>query len=292
MPEHDPPALFLIGHGTRSATGVEQFFEFVDAVRAARPGFVVGSGLIEFVSPDLDTGIDLLVEQGIHRLVAVPLVLLGAGHMKDDGPAALLRARIRHPQFESTYARDLGVHPLVLAAAEDRIREAGGADLNSDAVVVVSRGSSDPDANGDLAKVARLLADRRGLGLGLEGPARASGLGLVEPAFVSLAPPDLATALERCYLLGARRITVAPYFLFTGILPERITNQAREFADAHPDARVEVAGVLRHDPRIVELVWERYDEARAGNAVMNCDGCLYRAPLPGYEDRVGAPPFG
>ena len=34
----------------------------------------------------------------------------------------------------------------------------------SDAVVIVGRGSTDPDANADLAKAARLLADGRGLG--------------------------------------------------------------------------------------------------------------------------------
>ena len=117
---------------------------------------------------------------------SVPLVLLGAGHMKNDGPAALERGRRRHPGVRFEYGRALGVHPLVLTLAEERIRAAVGADDPGElAVVLVGRGSSDPDANADLYKVGRLLQDSR-------------GLGFVEPAFVSLAPPSVPEALERC----------------------------------------------------------------------------------------------
>jgi sirohydrochlorin cobaltochelatase len=52
---------------------------------------------------------------------------------------------------------------------------------------------------------------------------------------------------------------------------------------------VTISPELGADPRIVDLVIERYDEARRGEARMNCDLCIYRAPLPGYESRVGAP---
>jgi sirohydrochlorin ferrochelatase len=279
--------MLLIGHGSRSAAGVAQFRAFADAVAEARPATAVSAGLIELAEPTLDEALDVLVAQGVETVVAVPLVLLGAGHLKDDGPAALTRGRARHRCLVSHYARDLGVHPAVLGVGEDRARAAGGDE--SDAVVVVGRGSTDPDANADLAKVARLLADRRGLGTGGD-PGRE--LGLVEPAFVSLALPSLPEALERCHRLGARRITVLPWFLFTGVLPERLREQAARFTGEHPGTRVDVAEELGADPRIVALVWDRFDEALAGGARMNCDGCLYRAPLPGYEDRVGAPPFG
>ena len=194
-------ALFLIGHGTRSDAGYEQFTAFVDQVRRTRPGALVGSGLIELAEPDIDSGVEALVARGAKKVIAVPLVLLAAGHMKNDGPEALRRARLRHPEVGFSYARDLGVHPFTLEVAEERAREAGGDE--ADAVVLVGRGSSDPDANSDLAKVSRLLADRRGLGTA--GDASRS-LGIVEPAFISLAPPDVATALDRCLMLGATEI--------------------------------------------------------------------------------------
>ena len=47
-------------------------------------------------------------------MVIVPLVLLAAGHLKNDGPAALTRARARHPGVAFRMGRDLGIDPAVL----------------------------------------------------------------------------------------------------------------------------------------------------------------------------------
>ncbi len=160
------PALLLIGHGSRSAAGVEEYWQFSDVLRGEANGLEIGCGFIELAEPDLDTAIDALVSRGATSIGAVPLVLLGAGHMKNDGPAALERGRRRHQGVRFEYGRALGIHPLVLALAEDRIRAAVGADDPGElAVVLVGRGSSDPDANADLYKVGRLLQDSRGLGL-------------------------------------------------------------------------------------------------------------------------------
>jgi cobalt/nickel transport system ATP-binding protein len=273
------PALFVIGHGTRSRGGVEELVEFLAVVRAQAPNLRVGGGFIEFAEPDLDTGIDELVADGgaDAGVVAVPLVLLGAGHLKNDGPAALARARRRHPHVPMAYGRALGVHPTVLALAEARARAAmATAGGDEHAVVLVGRGSTDPDANSDLHKACRLLWDSR-------------GLGLVEPAFVSLAWPSVPEALERCRRLGAARISVVPYFLFAGLLVDRIAEQSRTWAADHGDISVRVARHFGPDPSLAPLVLERYDEARHGDARMNCDACAYRVALPGYESRVGTP---
>jgi cobalt/nickel transport system ATP-binding protein len=271
------PALLLVGHGSRSAKGVAAYWEFASVLRSLAPSLDVGCGFIELASPDLDTAIDRLVEEGATSVVAVPLVLLGAGHLKNDGPAALARGRLRHPQVDFAYGRDLGIHPAPLAVAEQRIKEAT-TDWPADAtaVVLVSRGSTDPDANADLYKVGRLLWDGR-------------GFELVEPGFVSLAEPSVASALQRCLKLGAKRIAVVPYFLFTGILVDRIHEQARAWADEHPQIEVRVGPELGTDPRLAQLVLDRYDEAVEGTVLMNCDFCAYRVPLPGYEARVGTP---
>lgn len=269
----DSPALLIVGHGSRSAAGVAEYWDLARVVTETAPELDVGCGFIELAAPDLDTAVDRLVARGARSVVAVPLVLLGAGHMKDDGPAALHRGRHRHPGVQFAYGRHLGLHPFVLAVAEDRIRTAvGDGDTAETAVVVVGRGSSDPDANADLYKVARLLWDSR-------------GLAMVEPAFVSLAQPSVPAALERCRLLGATRIVVVPYFLFTGILVDRIATQVGDWAAAHRGVDTRPGPHLGADARIARLVVDRYHEARAGEARMNCDLCVYRHPLPGYEHR-------
>lgn len=271
------PALLLIGHGSRSQAGVDEYWEFADALRAEAPGTDVGCGFIELSEPDLDTAIDRLVAAGAAAIAGVPLVLLGAGHAKNDGPAALARGRLRHPDVSFHYARHLGIHPSVLTVAEDRIREAIGAgDPAGTTVVVVSRGSTDPDANADLYKVGRLLQDSR-------------GLGGVEPAFVSLARPSVREALDRCRDLGSRAVVVAPYFLFTGVLVDRIADETRAWAVEHPEVDVRVAAHLGADRRLARLTLERFHEAFEGSPAMNCDCCVYRTVLPGYDHKLGAP---
>src|SRR4051812_33115941 len=261
----------VVGHGTRDADGLEEFWTLAGHVREAAGELPVGFGFIELAEPAVDTGIDELVSRGSTEVVSVPLVLLAAGHLKNDGPAALTRARSRHPDVSFRMGRDLGIDPVVLEIIEERARAAGG-----DAVVLVGRGSSDPDATSDLYKVARLLSDNR-------------GLGMVEPAFAGVAKPSVAEALERCRRLGATRVAVVPFFLFTGVLVPRIYNEASEYAASHPELEVVAAAHLGPDRRLARLVLERYREALTGDVRMNCDLCTYRVRLPGYEDKVGTP---
>jgi sirohydrochlorin cobaltochelatase len=218
-----------------------------------------------------------LVAGGASRFAAVPLVLVSAGHAKGDIPAALAREEQRHPGTSYAYGRPLGPHPGLLAVLDRRLEEQVTLAERADTtVLLVGRGSTDPDANAEVCKVARLLWEGRGY----------AG---VETAFVSLAAPDVPSGLDRCARLGARRVVVLPYFLFTGILPERVRQQAEGWAAAHPEVEVRQADVIGPEPELAELVMERYRETLKGDLRMNCDTCMYRIKLPGFEERVGSP---
>ncbi|MGA5703614.1 sirohydrochlorin chelatase [Peterkaempfera bronchialis] len=277
MTSPQPPALLLVGHGTRDDGGAEAFRSFVDGLRDRLPGVPVGGGFIELSPPPLADAVAELVAAGATRFAAVPLVLVSAGHAKGDIPAALVREKERHPGTSYAYGRPLGPHPALLTVLERRLDEVlDPADRAETTVLLVGRGSTDPDANSEVHKAARLLWEGRGL----------AG---VETAFVSLADPDVPAGLERCRLLGARRIVVLPYFLFTGILPDRVDRQAADWAADHPDVEVRRAGVMGATEELADLVLERYREALGGDVRMNCDTCVYRVAMPGFEDKVGAP---
>ncbi|MBQ1000828.1 sirohydrochlorin chelatase [Streptomyces nigra] len=273
-----PPALLIAGHGTRDEAGAEAFRAFVRELGDRHPELPVAGGFIELSPPPLGDAVTGLVERGVRRFAAVPLMLVSAGHAKGDIPAALAREKERHPGITYTYGRPLGPHPSLLRVLERRLDEAlGTADGREDVtVLLVGRGSTDPDANAEVHKAARLLWEGRGY----------AG---VETAFVSLAAPDVPGGLDRCARLGARRIVVLPYFLFTGILPDRVRRQTEEWAAAHPDVEVRSADVIGPEPELLDLVWERYEEAVRGDLRMNCDSCVYRIALPGFEDKVGLP---
>lgn len=278
-----PPALLIAGHGTRDDAGAEAFRSFVRELGRRHPELPVAGGFIELSPPPLGEAVTDLVERGVRRFAAVPLMLVSAGHAKGDIPAALAREKERHPGISYSYGRPLGPHPALLSVLERRLEEALGApgartpgDRAEVTVLLVGRGSTDPDANAEVYKAARLLWEGRGY----------AG---VETAFVSLAAPDVPSGLDRCVRLGARRIVVLPYFLFTGILPDRVRSQTEGWGAAHPEVEVRCADVIGPEPELVDLVMERYREAVAGDVRMNCDSCVYRIALPGFEDKVGLP---
>ena len=309
------PPLLLAAHGTRDQAGVEAFHALAARVGelAAAEGTRVAGGFIELSPPPLREAVASLADAalagtalagtavadaaladaaladaavagtavagaalaGAGRVVAVPMMLSAAGHAKGDVPAALARERARHPGLSFTYGRPLGPHPALLELLAARI--AAVADPAAPpAVLLVGRGSSDPDANADVVKTTRLLWEGR-------------GYPLAETAFVSLTGPSVAEGLERCRLLGARQIVVARYFLFPGVLPDRVADQAAGFAAAHPELDVRCADVLGDCDEVAALVYERYHEALAGDIRMNCDMCVYRIAMPGFEGRVGQP---
>lgn len=268
------PALLVVGHGTKSATGVSQFMAHVDRLRSIAKVDVVG-GFIELSSPPLADTVAELVAAGHRHIVAVPLVLVAAGHSKGDIPAALKRETLRHPGLAFDYGRPLSGHPTILNLLTGRLDAVLGTTERSDtAVLLVGRGTTDPDANADVARVARLFWEGR-------------GLQMVEPAFISLAEPSVIQGLDRCRALGARRIVVLPYFLFSGVLPDRVVEQALGWGKENKEIELRFADLIGDCLPLAELVLERYTETLAGQVRVNCDTCLYRVTLPGFESRVG-----
>jgi sirohydrochlorin cobaltochelatase len=270
-----PEPLLLVGHGTVDTAGVAEFVAFIRRLRGrlAGDGVDADGGFIELSQPTVHEAWTALAERGHRRMAAVPLVLVAAGHAKGDIPAALQREVLRHPGSGFVMGRPLGPHPVLQDLLAARIAAVSTEDT---AVLLVGRGSTDPDANAEVCKVARLLQEGR-------------GYDFVEPAFVSLARPDVPAGLARCRALGARRVVVSPYFLFDGVLPRRVVAQAAAFGRAHPDVEVRTAAHLGDTDELAGLVAERYREALRGDIRMNCDTCAYRVLLPGFEDKLGAP---
>jgi sirohydrochlorin cobaltochelatase len=279
------PPLLLVGHGTRSAHGAAEFGRLIERVRDRSRGRIpaVDGGCIELSEPPIAEVVNRMIlargagASGAWEVAAIPLVLTAAGHGKGDIPAALAREQVRHPGLLYRYGRPLGPHPALQNALEARIDAAlDGAPRRGTHVVLVGRGSTDPDGNAEVAKVARLLWEGR-------------GYDEVEFSFVSLAEPSVPAALERSRKLGARRLVVAPYFLFPGVLPGRIAAQSRQFAAEHAELDLRTADLIGDCDELADLVLERYEEAVRGDIRMNCDTCAYRIAMPGFTDKVGRP---
>jgi sirohydrochlorin cobaltochelatase len=271
------PALLIVGHGSRDPRGAREFHELVALARECNPSLSVEGGFIELSRPPISECVNRLAGGGARIIAAVPLMLLAAGHAKDDIPATLVREKMSHPEVGFEYGRALGIRPELLELMDEKISAVVPEEEKEEtAVLVVGRGSSDPDANSDLFKVSRLFYEGR-------------PYPMVETAYVSMTPPSVNEGLKRLKRLGAKKIAVFSYFLFTGVLEERIRNQSEEFTGKNPGLAISYAGYFGPHEKVVDLVMDRYREAVGGDIRMNCDVCVHRVALPGFEEKVGAP---
>ena len=264
--------LLLVGHGSRSEDGAAEMRAMAALVGAALPGVAVDVGFLEMSEPAAGSVLDGLASAGCHRVVVLPLVLLGAGHAKSDVPALVLEGRARHPGLHVHFGSPLGISRELVEVLGGAIAGAGGSGLP---LLLVARGTSDPDANGDAHKVTRLLGEW-------------TGAPFVHTAFTGVTGPRVAEGLEVFARLGYDRMAVAFWFLCTGVLVERARADIAAFSAA-TGVDVVDAGYLGPDPRLVPAIIERYGEAVRGVPAVNCDLCAYRAPWPGREGRLGQP---
>jgi sirohydrochlorin cobaltochelatase len=272
--------VMVCGHGSRDVDAVAEFERLVAGLALRLPHYVVESGFLEFARPILAEGLDRLRASGVERVLAVPGMLFAAGHVKNDVPSVLNAYAAAHG-LRIDFGRDLGIDPKLLAAARERIAAAldDRVPLEETLLAVIGRGTSDPDANGNVAKVARML---------WEG----MGFGWAEVGYSGVAMPRVDAALERASRLGFRRIVVFPYFLFTGVLVQRIYAQTDEVAARHPEIEFVKAGYLGDHPLVLDSFVERIEGIRDGDINMNCLLCKYRARVIGHEAAVGAPQEG
>lgn len=238
------PALLVIAHGSRDPRHAATVGALCARVAALRPDVRVEVGYLDFNAPSVPQVLERLDAEGVREVVALPLLLGRAFHAKSDIPAVLREAGARLPRLAVQHADVLGPSPLLVAALERRLREAGvrRADHGSTGVVLASAGSSDPEAIAVIAEIAREWR-------------RTTGWCAVRPAFASASLPRTADAVRELRAAGAERVAVAPYVIAPGRLPDRIVSGARE-------AGAEVlADVLGPAPELAHLLALRYTQA-------------------------------
>lgn len=294
--------VLLVGHGSRIQAGNDELLQFTSQLAARKPELKFETCFIELASPSIAGGIAKCVAEGATQIYIVPIILFAAGHSKLDIPLAIDEAKLKYPGIEFVYGRPLGVQERAVDIVLDRIREAeplsasvkhrneadslavsvnhsneaGAADLtlqearttsaaeDKDTIVLLmGRGGSDPDANSDFYKLGRLLWER-------------TSYKSVESCFIAIAKPSLPDGLERCVALGARKIIVVPYLLFSGVLMKQFAEMVSHFAAEHPEIEVQLGRQLGTHPLLVDMLTERIEETMEGQSFSNCDKCKYR----------------
>ncbi|ARS90329.1 CbiX/SirB N-terminal domain-containing protein [Natrarchaeobaculum aegyptiacum] len=272
----DEEAILLIGHGSRRERSNEQVRELAAGLES-RLGIPVDAAFLELAEPSIE---DALAELAavVSRVTAVHCSLFAASHVKNDVPIAIDRARTTH-DLEIDVGSHLGIHPAILDLLDDRaaaVEAQLGVDRATDdvAVVLCGRGSSDPDANGDVHKLARLLYEGR-------------AFDRVDAAFVGVTEPRLEDTLHGLAKHRPDAVVVLPYMLGDGVLTQRVRDWTAEFDADYPYVDALAGDPLGTDSRLLDVFADRWQEARSGSVEMSCDTCKYKVDLEGYEEDVG-----
>ncbi len=205
------PSLIAVAHGSRDPRSAATVAELVGRVRERHPCLDVRLAFLDLSSPRLGT-----VLAGVRSAVVVPLLLGRAFHAKVDVPGVVAEAVAARPRLDVSVTDVLGPDERLERAALHRLA-AAGADTDDPEVGVVlgAAGSAQAPANDAVATVAARWSRRY----------RWAG---VEPAFACAAAPTVPQAVARLRAAGARRIAVASWFLAPGMLPDKVSWQARE----------------------------------------------------------------
>jgi len=262
--------ILLVGHGSREKSGNEEIEAFADAWRKRRPDDRIDVCFIEFADVLLDEGLNNAAKDS-KCVIVVPLILGAAGHVKMEIPHHIAHAREHHPDVEFIMAKHLGAGSHVLKALKSELAKAmlalDAPDAKNTGVILLARGSSDKVANGEIAKMARWLFEE-------------THHEMVDLAFTGITFPKVESVAQRQVACGMKQIIILPYYLFTGVLIERIARQTERLQKQYPTVSFGLATYMGFDDAIYDVLDERVADAqgihRDEPKMLECDGCKYR----------------
>jgi sirohydrochlorin cobaltochelatase len=188
-----------------------------------------------------------IAEHQPSHVIILPLFLGASAAKKNNVWQIVAAAQERWPDIAFYYGKPPGPHPGVVAAYTQLLTESE-VSASETALLVVGRGSRDPESNIEIYQMARLLWEK------FQSPA-------LEVAFTSTANPDIATAVQWCLQAGLKRILVAPYLLYDQPLYQTIQSRIEKIQNSYPDIEMVVTPHLGTHDGIIEAVGERYQKA-------------------------------
>lgn len=271
----DKKAVLIVGHGSRVKQSNTEFELFVDRFKQNTSEYEIFYAYVELAEPDLKTALHQ-VASSFNEIIIVPFFLFAAGHVKNDLPLAVAEARKSFPQVKFRVAAGLGVHPNMVRLTAIRIEETVQ-QLNKKnektSVLMIGRGSSDPDANSDFCKLVRMLEET-------------SPYAKIDYCFIAMVKPKVEQALERLVRDAPEAIILQPYLLFPGRLVQQIEELVLPYAQRYPWISFKVSKTLGEDPLIFDLLKERINDVYGGKP-LPCDTCQYRVPINQLQEKVG-----
>jgi sirohydrochlorin ferrochelatase len=243
-------AILYICHGSRIKKACDEAIAFVKSCIDQNPVSIQEYCFLEISAPTIEDAYERCVQRGATKIIVLPVLLLTAVHAKEDIPNELERIQKRFPNVEMVYGRPIGVHHDMIDILVERLKETGECLDGNSMVLLIGRGSSDPDVKRDLSEIALLLQKK-------------TGVNKVDICYLAAAEPDLDQGLQAASQSSYKKIFIIPYLLFTGILMNTIQKTLKQdYADA--DKEYILCNYLGYHPLIGDILQERFTELSGG----------------------------
>ncbi|MFK7001038.1 sirohydrochlorin chelatase [Flavobacterium oreochromis] len=274
--------ILICGHGSRDPEGVTGFKELVRLLKLRYPNYEVDYGFLEFSHPVYAAAVERLYTNGVREIIAIPAILFAGSHAKNDIPYEMNAIQSQYPDLKITLGKHFGITPSILQLSKKLIENIEvtlpSIDRKETCLLVVGRGTADPDANSDIAKMTRML---------WEG----MGFGFATTTYIGVTQPLLNDSLVLVDKLPFKRVVVLPVFLFTGVLLKKIYSQVETFAQ-NASNEYHYTASFECDELLLQTIDERIAEVEQGSPNMNCQLCKYRTQIIGFEEEVGKEQIG
>lgn len=262
--------VLLIGHGSRRNDSNQEIYNFAAQWQQRNPQWHIEVCFIELADVLLDDGLRKAA-QNSKRVIAVPLILNAAGHVKMEIPQHIAKARELYPDTTFHLTRHLGVSDAMLQLLQRQLaavmKQMDQPDPHTTGIIILGRGSSEPSANGEMAKLARWLFE-------------ATDHPMVDIAFTGITFPRIEEAVYRQQKLDMRQIIILPYYLFSGVLIDRISRQHQTLGQQYPHIRFGLGTYFGFDDTIFSTLNQRVEQILHNSGdpqMLECDGCRFRA---------------
>lgn len=248
--------LLMIGHGTKDAEGRQALLNFAATYEALDSSRPVVPCFLELTDPTIQEALEQCVERSYVELSVLPVLLFAGRHSKFLVTNELDRFKAKYPQLKFHYGRHFGITPRIIDLWHSRLAQLDYPEYNPkqisrvDTVLLfVGCGSSDPDAKGDIYKIAHILQ-------------KESGYSTVETCFIGITHSWLEEGFDRAYFYQPKRIIVLPYLLFTGALMKKIIKSTIQQQEQHPDISIICLPEMGLHPQLFSVLREREIETQ------------------------------
>jgi sirohydrochlorin ferrochelatase len=238
-------ALLFICHGSRLKKGCMEAKNFVSQCIEDLNVPIKEICFLELSEPSIANGYEACIKKGATRIAVVPVLLLSANHAKHDIPAELTLMQAKYPEVELTYGNPFGVHESLSKLLWEKITEKVKGLKDTSHVLLIGRGSTDPDVKRDLSAIASHLQ-------------KSYNVPSINVCFLTGSKPSFDDALSRIEPKYDQLILV-PYLLFSGLLMNGIQKSIIHF-EKDKEKEVLLCNALGFHPILKEVLHTRIYE--------------------------------